>query len=194
MMDPFPAPSELIAARVPIPPSAPAPASTHAVPCPTGCPVPAPGSLPPRLFLLFQTHPSTAAPSAAIPTPSVKPSSFHHDPISPSAPSFSPIGLPLPRLTPLPNSLRLPCPGKPHPLSLLMLLRASPHGFSLGHRGPSPGHCPSRTVPSRDEKCPSHGCHSSQPWGSPTSSRCPEGKKNMRREMQPLRSGRARTS
>lgn len=44
--------SEIITARVPIPPSTPVPASTDAVSYFLGCHVPAPDSLPPRLFAL----------------------------------------------------------------------------------------------------------------------------------------------
>lgn len=91
-------------------------------------------------------------PSATIPTPSLRASSFHQGPISPSAPSFSPISLPPPPASPSSYAaLQLPGPGKRRPLSLLRLPTASPHVFSLGGRGSSPGHSPSWTVPSRDE-------------------------------------------
>lgn len=152
-MDPFLALSEVIVARVPIPPSAPVPASTHALSCPTGRHVPAPGPLPPRLFALPDS--AQLPPSAAIPTLSVRASSFRHGPISPLAPRFSPISLPHPPPSPSPYpALQLPevsLPTKPYPLSLLILLAVLPLVFSFGHQGLSPGHCPSWIVPSRDE-------------------------------------------
>ena len=137
MIDPFPALSELIAARVPVPPSVPVPASTHAIFCPTGCHVPAPGFLPPRLFALPDSAKHSCPPQQPYPHLLSGLPVFIMVPFLPRLPVFLPSASlslhPLPCLTPLSNSLRFPCPGKPRAPSSLILLAASPHVFSLGH-------------------------------------------------------------
>lgn len=93
MVGPFPALSELIAARVHVPPSAVVPASTCAASCPVGCHVPAPGCLQPSLFILADSAQHSCRLQQPYPH-LLSSSSFHQGPISPSAPSFSPISLP----------------------------------------------------------------------------------------------------
>lgn len=152
MMNSSSSPSELIVARVPVPLSPPVPASTHAVFCPTGRRVPAPGSK----ALCSPTLSSAQLPlSAVIPTSSFRAFSANHGPISSLVPSFSLISFslpsPLPLPSPLSNSLKenpVSCPSWYHLQTLFMYSRLS---SLLGHWGPSSGHCPSWTVPARDE-------------------------------------------
>lgn len=118
-MDPFLALSEVIVARVPNPPSAPVPASTHAVSCPTGHHVPAPGPLPPRLFALPDSAQHSCPPQQPYPHFLSGLPVFVMVPFLPWLPGFLPsasltLHL-LPHLTLLSNSLRFPCPPNPIP-------------------------------------------------------------------------------
>lgn len=85
-----------------------------------GMPCPCPRLPPPKAFCSPRLSSAELPPSAAICTPSIRASSFHHSHISSSAPSFSPISLPLPP----PRPLRYPT---------LQLL-----GVSLPGQNPSP--------------------------------------------------------
>lgn len=122
----------------------------------------------PRLSSAELTH------SAAIPTPFIRASSFHHSHVSSSTPRFSPISLPL---------------SPPHPLLYLTLQFP---GVSLPRQNPSPvladttcslsscviSYAPRtlrKPLPKLEQypsgmKCPIQGCHSSQQWGCPASS------------------------
>lgn len=131
------------------------PASTDAVSYFLGCHVPAPGSLPPRLFALPDSAQQSFPPQQPYPHLLSGLPVFTTVTFLPLLPVFLPsaslfLHL-IPYFIPLSSSLGFPCLGKTHPLSLLVLLAASPHVLSLGHQGPFPGHCPSWTVASSDE-------------------------------------------
>lgn len=197
MVGPFPALSELITARVPVPPLALVPASTRAVSCPVGCHVPAPGSLQPSLLAESAQH--SCPPQRLYPHLLSGLPVFIQVPFLPQLPVFLPSASlpfhPLPHLTPLSNSLAqanaIPCPCWDYPQPLLIY-------FLLGTEG-----LPKATAHPREfppgMKCPAKGCHSSQHWGRPTSSLCSERKTREEplagkgRKMQPLRSRRPRT-
>lgn len=120
MMDPFPTLSELIAARVPIPPSAPVLSSDHAISYPAGCHLPAPGSLPPRLFDLPDSAQHSCPPQQPYPHLLSGLPVFIMVPFLPQLPVFLPSASlslhPLHRLTLLYSSLRFPCSGKLSPI------------------------------------------------------------------------------
>lgn len=199
MVGPFSALSEWIAARVHVPPLALVPASTCAVSCPVGCHGPAPGSLQPRLFILADSAQHSCSPQLPYPHLLSGLPVFIRVPFLPQLPVFLPSASlplqPLPHLTPLSNSLAqanaVPCPcwDYPQPLLMYFLLGTEDLPQATAHPGRSPP----------GMKCPTEGCHSSQHWGGPTSSLCPERKtweepiarKGIK--MQPLRSCRART-